>query len=295
MDVSVIIVTYNSAETVANCIASVQAQQGVEFEIIVVDNASIDGTAAVVGKLGDCINLLANRDNVGFGRANNQGFAASRGRFVYFLNPDAQLIQTDGLARLCQALDQHPGWGLAGTRILSVDGRNETGVATSYPGQQRVRMDFSRLPGTIAWILGASMFFPRRVYAGLNGFDTDFFLYCEETELCLRLRKCGHAIGLVEEVAVRHIGGASERGHDSYQTCLRRMDGLHLFWQKHYPARDVRRLTRLDKWRARFRMLNYGILACFEPTGSPAYLKRRQYQAIWESSKKFLREFTPHA
>lgn len=288
MDVSVIIVTYNSGETIAACLASVQSQQGVSVEIIVVDNASADDTTKIVRGLGGNFQLLANRDNVGFGRANNQGFGVSRGRFIYLLNPDARLAEPDGLVRLCRALEEHRDWGLAGTRIISADGQTDCGGATRYPGAQRVRRDFSRLPGTIAWIQGASMFFPRAVYEQLGGFDEDYFLYCEETDLCLRLREKGYAIGMVGDVTAMHIGGVSERGQDPYDTCLRHINGVHLFWQKHYPAEDVIRLARLDKWRARFRMLNYGLLAALQPRGSRAQLKRRQYQAIWESSSRFL-------
>src|SRR5712664_1497845 len=108
MDVSVIIVTYNSASSIADCLKSVQDQQDVTREILVIDNASSDQTADVVrGSLAKPV-LIENRENIGFGRACNQGFAASQGRLIYLLNPDAQLVRSDSLALLGQALADHP-------------------------------------------------------------------------------------------------------------------------------------------------------------------------------------------
>ncbi len=288
MDVSVIIVSYQSAAHVRDCLASAQAQEGIQSEILVVDNASSDDTAGVVRNLGQGVTLLANRDNLGFGRACNQGFAASRGRFIYFLNPDAQLVQSDALARLGRALEDHPRWGMAGTRILSVEGQIVSPPATSYPGQFHTRNDFARLPGQIAWVLGASMFFRREVFAALGGFDPDFFLHSEETDLCLRLRQQGYEIGLVDDVAVRHIGGASEQRRDPYEVWRQRMDGLHRFWKKHYLPEDAARLVRRDRRRARFRMLWNGGLAWLQPPHSKHWQKHRRYRAIWEASTFFL-------
>jgi GT2 family glycosyltransferase len=287
MDVSVVIVTYNSAECIGSCLASVRAQVGVEWEAIVVDNASGDKTAEVVRGLGPGVQLLANPDNRGFGRGCNQGFAASRGRFVYLLNPDALVAQPDGLARLCRAMGEHPQWGMAGTRVISPDG-HPTEPSLVYPGQSRARHDFARLPGRIAWVVGASMFVRRSVYSALNGFDPEFFLYSEETDFCLRLRKLGHEIGFVPEVEIRHIGGASEQEDDPYSMWTRRTRGVQLFWRKHYSPEDAARLVRRDMVRARFRSWLNGLLACVQGRKSAVWRKQRRYQAIWQASSEFL-------
>lgn len=285
MDVSIIIVTYNSASCIQACLASVTAQQGIEVEIIVVDNASADETVDVVKAAG--VRVIANQENVGFGRANNQGFAASSGRFVYLLNPDSQLVERDGLARLCRALQEHESWGMAGTCIYSPDGQAEVTPVT-YPGHRFSRRDFSKLPGRIAWVMGASMIVRRQIFSALDGFDPGFFLYSEETDFCLRLRELGHEIGFVSDVAVRHIGGASEHGRDPYEVWKRKMSGMHRFWKKHYAAEEAARLVRRDKYRASFRMFWHGLCARFQPRPSNAWRKHRQYLAIWESSREFI-------
>lgn len=287
MEVSVIIVTYNSASTIADCLRSVQEQEGVDRELFVVDNASSDETATVVRSSAAKPVLVENGENVGFGRACNQGVAASKGRYIYFLNPDAQLIGTNALANLCRAVSEHKTWGMAGSRVVSATGQWKE-PATTYPDQAHIRKDFSGLPGKIAWVVGASMIVRREVYAELGGFDPEFFLYSEETDFCLRLRQRGYEIGMVENSAVRHIGGASESGRDPYEIWTRRSQGLLLFWRKHYPPTDVEMLLRRNRFRARYRMLMNGWLAKFQSPKSNAWQKHRRYRAVWEVCSRSL-------
>jgi len=287
VNVSVIIVTYNSAPCIEACLASVAAQEGVTLEIIVVDNASTDNTVALVQRFGS-VRLLSNKENIGFGRANNQAFGVSQGGLVYLLNPDSHLPECDTLARLCAALKAHDRWGMAGNRILSLDGTEESRPNLRYPGQRHVRRDFSKLPGEIAWVLGASMLIRREIYAALGGFDPGFFLYCEDTDLGLRVREIGHEVGFIPEVTVRHVGGASEHGNDPYDVCKRKMTSMLRFRQKHYSLEDALWLARRDLFRARFRMIWYSLRTYLQPAPSVAWRKHRQYRAVWEISTRVL-------
>ena len=291
MDVTVIIVTYQSASCIGDCLDAVLAQDGIDAEVVVVDNASTDGTLDVVRRRkSKHLRTIANTENLGFGKGCNQAFAGSHGKFIYLLNPDAQLVEPDSLLRLCRALDEHPEWGLAGTALLGADGMPEPPPETTYPGQSRAANDFAALPGKIAWVLGASMFVRRNVYDVLCGFDPDFFLYSEEIDFCLRLRKQGYEIGYLDEIRVRHIGGVSEGGRDPYEVWMRRTKGLHLFWSKHYAPEDIAGLVEFDAARARRRMRLNGFLARLLPGNSKPWQKMRQYQAIFEASEKFLSE-----
>jgi GT2 family glycosyltransferase len=286
VDISVIIVTFNSADCIAACVESVLAQTEISFEVIVVDNASADDTLARLKDL-PC-RVIASAENLGFGRGNNLGFAASSGRHIYLLNPDARLMGKNSLAELSRRLDAHPRWGMAGTLIRATDGQAESPPATDYPGARHVRRDFSKLPGHIAWIMGASMIIRRELYEKLGGFDPGFFLYSEETDFCLRLRELGFEIGHVGEVAVSHIGGASEDPRDPYDVSARKLRGLLRFRQKHYSPDDCVWLARRDLRRARWRMFWNGLLARLQPPSSRAWQKHRQYCAIWEVSREFL-------
>jgi GT2 family glycosyltransferase len=287
MDISVISVTYNSERCIADCIKSVLAQREVEFEVVVVDNASADNTLAQLKEL-NC-RVIAGKENVGFGRGNNLGVAATSGRYVFLLNPDAHLVGTDALANLCRVMNAHPRWGMAGTLVRSPDGKPESLPATDYPGQRHVRRDFSKLPGKIAWILGASMVIRRELYEKLGGFDPGFFLYSEETDFCLCMREIGFEIGYIPEVAVEHIGAASEDTKDPYQVSGRKLKGLLRFRQKHYSPDDCVFLAKRDLRRARFRMILNGLLARLQSPYSKAWQKHRRYRAIWEVSRDYLK------
>ncbi len=289
-DVSVIIVTYNSAPCIGECVASVKRQQKIAAEIIIVDNASADNTVEVVRGLGDGARLIASPENSGFGRGCNQGAAASSGAVLFFLNPDAHFDGPTALADVRRAFEQNPRWGALGTRVVRPDGKVENFGDTTYPEQKRMRCDFSRLPGKLAWVLGASLAVRREAFNAIAGFDPGFFLYSEETDLCLRLRQAGWEIGFLPEVTARHIGGASDVSGDPYGMWLLKMTGLHRFWAKHYPAEDVRRIVRLDRFRSSYRKRWHGMMALFRGKDSRSWLKSREYAAICEASKRFLRQ-----
>ena len=286
MDVSVIIVAYNSAAHLPGSIASVRAQEGVAFETLVIDNASSDNTLVVLRELAAQVRVIRNNENAGFGRACNLGFEQSHGRYCYFLNPDARLIEARVLAELCRAMDQHPQWGLAGSRVTDENGELKLS-ATSYPDERHLRRPLPDLPGKIAWVVGASMIVRRNIFAQLGGFDPQFFLYGEETDLCLRARQSGYEIGYVDSVGVRHIGGASEQGKDPYEVWTRRAKGLLQFWRKHYSAEDVKRLVRRNRARAGYRLVVNGLLTRLSPSGTKAWNKYRRYQAVWDVSSEF--------
>jgi len=287
MDVSVIVVTLNSADYISKCVQSVEMQTGVSCEAIVVDNGSKDGT---LDKLKDLkCRVIASEKNLGFGPGNNRGFSASTGRYIFLLNPDAWFVEKNALAELCRRMEANPRWGMAGTKVVSVDGKQESPPATEYPAQRHVHRDFSNLPGSIAWLLGASMFVRRELYEKLGGFDPDFFpAYSEETDFCLRLREAGFEVGYVPEVVVTHVGASCEDPRDPYETSIRKLKGLILFRHKHYPPGDCVFLAKRDLRRARFRMLWNGLLARWQPPESKAWKKYRLYRGIWEVSSQYL-------
>lgn len=287
-DISVIIVTYNSEECIQECLESVLAQKGVSFEIIVVDNKSSDDTAAKIeGK--NCL-VIANKENIGFGRGCNLGFSKSTGKYIYLLNPDACLVGENCLAEMCRIMDENPKWGLAGTKVLSMDGHHESPPAKTYPGENAVSRDFSKLPGDIAWIIGASMIIRRDVYQKLRGFDLDYFLYSEETDLCLRARELGFEIGYMDGIAVSHIGGKSESSSDPSDVAQRKLCGLLTFREKHYPQADCIDLAKRDLRRAFFRMIVNRSVATLKGRNSKAWGKYRNYRGVWMTSSRYLSE-----
>jgi len=288
LDVSVIIVTYNSAACIKYCLQAVLDQEGVVIEVIVVDNNSIDSSVEMVRGIGRGVKSVANHENKGFGRACNQGVASSGGKYVMLLNPDAAFDKKDSLAKLCKAMESNSRWGLAGTRVTEAGGSVECPPSLSYPKQDKTSRDFSKLSGEIAWVFGASMFIRKNVFLSVGGFDPEFFLTSEETDLCLRIRERGCEIGFVSDVGVKHIGAASERGRDPYDTWLLRAPGLYRFWAKHYPIKDARNLVRKDLFRARYRAIVYLLCSWFTEKKSGVWQKYRRNKGIGDAAKKYL-------
>lgn len=251
MDVTISIVTYNSADCIAGCVESVLSQSGVAFEVVIVDNASRDETLARVKPFEPRVAVRPNRENAGFGRAHNQALKDAHGRFLLVLNPDAWLCRPDALGMLVEEMDRHPAWGLATPHI---DGHDGPPFQESYPGQRHLRQALPALPGRIAWVLGASMFLRKPAFDHVQGFDEAFFLYSEETDLCLRLRQAGFELGYVPRVSVGHQGGASEKASPPYEVWQRKQQSVYRFFAKHYTPEDARRLIRRDLRLSRFRL-----------------------------------------
>jgi GT2 family glycosyltransferase len=165
-----------------------------------------------------------------------------------------------------------------------IDGLTEPPWSATYPGERYLKTGLPQLPGKIAWVLGASMFVRRECFAAVKGFDEEFFLYSEETDLCLRLRKAGFRIGYVPEVLVTHVGGASERGRPAYDVWKRKIDGLYLFYEKHYSNSDKMRLINRDLRRARLQLFLASLNFPFQ--GNLA--RKAKYRAILDSGLEWI-------
>lgn len=257
LQVSVLIVNYNTAAEVIQCVHSVLAQQGVTFDIWVIDNASHDMSVKRLQETFSNIHVIENARNVGFGAANNIGAAGASGEYLYFLNPDAQLIGSDSLLRLYTFLKDRPACGLAGTRVIETASGRKIKAAYHYPGQAHLKntAGIANLPGKIAWIQGSSMLIKKSLFDQLHGFDDNYFLYAEETDLCLRVRKAGYCIEVCPDASVEHIGGASQRHEKVAATRLRKQQALYLFYQKHYSHADCQRLAKRARKHATWKIL----------------------------------------
>jgi GT2 family glycosyltransferase len=138
------------------------------------------------------------------------------------------------------------------------------------------------------------MFVRRDVFLAAEGFDPEYFLTSEETDLCLRIRELGYEIGFIAEVAVRHVGAASERGKDPYNTWRLRAPGMYRFWAKHYPKKDAWNLVRKDWLRARYRVAVYCLVAWCAGKNSQVWQKYRRNQGIGDAAYSFLQALKKH-
>lgn len=231
-DLSIIIVSYNTRDLLQGCLASVfAATRGISFEVIVVDNASSDDSTAMLASSYPQVRLICNTANAGFGAASNIGAEAACGRHLLLLNSDAVLTADTG-AGLAAFLDAHPDAGCVGPRIELMDGRpqprsfgsqpslralfNETFLLSRlFRGSSLFPAICSDMPegrlSRVGWVSGVCMALPRSAYRQAAGFDPGYFMYAEDMDLCLRLKKLGWATYHIDDFPVRHLLGGSTK------------------------------------------------------------------------------------
>ncbi|MGA3042326.1 MAG: glycosyltransferase family 2 protein [Bryobacteraceae bacterium] len=215
-DISVAVVNWNRRDYLRACLASLAAQRGADFEVIVVDNGSGDGSAEMArSEFG--VRVIANTSNLGFCAANNQAFAAARGQFIALLNNDAEAAP-DFLAHMRRAFDTAPDIGMAAAKVLVWDapGRIDKVGHLIYPdGQNRGRgtgeIDRGQYDRLEECLLpdGCAAMYRKAMIESIGGFDEDFFMFADDAELGLRGRISGWRCLYVPGAVVRHHRGAS--------------------------------------------------------------------------------------
>jgi GT2 family glycosyltransferase len=251
-DLSVSVVTYNSLHCLEPLFRSLAGQGGVRWELFVVDNASTDGSAQWLRSRATG-SVTLNAENVGYGRAHNQNLEVFRGRYVLFLNPD--LTFGDGLfSSLVGFLDGNPQHVAVGPAVVEGPDRRPFPPRRFYPGERAVALEPGLRRSEPAWLSGCCLAMRRDALLRLGGFDPDFFLYHEETDLCLRARRAGHRIGWCEEAEVFHARRQSQRHLSGYEQERNLVAGTLRFWEKHYSEADVAKIARFRRWMASGRL-----------------------------------------
>lgn len=230
MDISVIVVSWNVAGLLKDCLTSLYAAHtgGRAMEVIVVDSASTDATVEMVRSSFPQVMLLAQAENVGFTRASNIGMAASTGRYILLLNPDTEIIG-DALSQMADYLDSHSEVGIVGPHTLNSDGTTQSSRRrfpdrrTAFfetPWFQRfapagllTRYEFAeRSPDTtheVDWMQGSCLFARREVYDQVGGLDTGYVMYFEELDWCKRAKDSGWQLQYLGSARIVHHGGKS--------------------------------------------------------------------------------------
>ena len=287
LDVSIIVVTYNTADMIVMCLDSLGLDADPSREVFVVDNASTDGGAEMVQNRYPWVRQIVNKDNRGFAAANNQVLPLCRGRYLYYLNPDAKLTGPGLLEKCIRFMEAHPEVGLAGTRMINPDGTHQESISRRYPGQKFTRSEMDGLKGDIACVLGASMIARTDLIRRIGGFDEEFMLYGEDQDLCLRIRRAGYEIGFIDDAVVLHYGGRSERQSLPAEVWKKKTRAEYLFYRKHYLPETIARIRRADLCKARFRLLTLKLTMPFIRDRVQAEGKRIKYRAIRETLKPF--------
>jgi GT2 family glycosyltransferase len=229
VDLSIIIVSYNTRDLLAQCMDSIETTvQRVDYEVLVVDNGSVDGSPEMVESRYPTARLIRNRDNRGFAAANNQAIHISNGRFVLLLNSDAVLLP-GAVESMLRFMEHEPRAGIAGGQLLNPDGSFQSSFMDfpSLLGEVLLLTKLSRLvyPSTfpsyppefsqerraVDWVSGAFLMARREAIDSVGPLDEEYFMYTEETDWCFRMHKAGWLVFYLPEARACHWIGQSSR------------------------------------------------------------------------------------
>jgi N-acetylglucosaminyl-diphospho-decaprenol L-rhamnosyltransferase len=233
MNLSVVIVNWNAAEYTIPCVSSIDAHtKNLEFEIIVVDNASADDSCRVIQERCPSVKLVRSSQNVGFARANNLGFQHSAGRILLFLNPDTEL-HGPAINLMYACFNSSADVGVLGCRLLNPDLSVQTSCIHCFPtilnqiaDTELLRQLFPRLklwgmrplfdtdcekPVTVEAVSGACQMIRRDVFENIGLFSTDYFMYMEDLDLCYKVREIGRKVCYLGSATIVHHGGQSSK------------------------------------------------------------------------------------
>lgn len=225
-DVSIIIVNYNTSKLINECIESIITHtKDILYEIIIIDN-NTENLCETINTNGIPVTLIQLSENIGFGSANNQGFNRAKGRNIFCLNPDTIIIN-NAIKILSDYLDSHPDVGACGGNLYDEKYHPTLSYKIKFPGffedfdqlshrivsniiyKGNYMFNHSKKNMKVAYVSGADLMIQKCVIEQVGGYDTDFFLYYEETELQYRIKKAGYTIESVPSAMIIHLEGKS--------------------------------------------------------------------------------------
>lgn len=255
MDVSIIIVNYNTAEMTGECISSIYKYTlGVKFEIIVVDNNSNDQSLNYLKEKFPGITLISLKENIGFGRANNEGAKIAKGKYLFLLNSDTLLLGNAIKSLLtfyeekkqilnlgviggillnqkgiqCESFDRFPNYKNEFAKLFAIHSSSIKYVNTKIKNNRQKKYFL------VDYVCGADMFMSKKLFESISGFDRRFFMYYEESDMQKRLHDMGMVNIILPNVQIIHYGGGSETKHLSIKKRTIISTSCLLYMQKHH-------------------------------------------------------------
>lgn len=305
---SIVIICWNDQKVLADCLESIFAgTHSVEFEVIVSDNASTDGSVSTIRKNYPQVHVLENGANLGFAKGNNVGIRASRGEYVLILNPDT-VIHEGSLDKWLAFADRHTEAGAFGCRVLNPDGTYQ-GSARPFPTFWRdmlaalylrplasisdlfISDTYTGWKGdterSVDWQSGCCILFRADLLRKIGGFDERFFYHYEEVDLCKRVWEAGCSVVFDPEVTITHLGGQSVNRFPS-RFELERCRNRYRYYYKHFGKPGARRSRMAYLTWLSVRRLGYGALYRMKPTS-----KLRERLDMYRTSAAWNRAIDP--
>jgi GT2 family glycosyltransferase len=260
LQLSVIIVNYNVRYFIEQAIVSInKAGQNISMEIIVIDNASSDNSVAILQKKFPQIHIIANKENVGFGKANNQGISIAKGKYILLVNPDT-VLQENTLSVCLEFIEKHPDCGALGVKMIDGKGNflpeskrglpspsvafyKMSGLSSLFPKSQifnRYHLGFLDKDKNheVDVLSGAFMFFKGDLLKEIGGFDEDYFMYGEDIDLSYQVLKKGYKNYYVADTSIIHYKGEStKKGSLNYVKVF--YEAMLIFAKKHFSKKQT--------------------------------------------------------
>ena len=269
-ELAVVVVNHNAGDFLPLCISTIHAAAGdLDLDVVLVDNASTDGSTELVARAHPSLRVFENRVNRGFAAAANQGVRATTAPFVLLLNPDAE-ITGGSLASLVKVAADRPRAAVVGPLVRNSDGslqasaRKVPGLLESlghaFLGPFVPNNRFSRAytmaewdrssEREVEWVSGCAMLVRREAFDAVGGFDEGYFMYVEDVDICTRLRKVGWSVLFCPELEVVHETGVSAR-KQSRRLAFEHSRSIYRYFAKHRargPASLLKPLIKLAVW-----------------------------------------------
>ena len=303
LNCDVVVVNHNTRDLLGSCLESAVAEPA--GAVVVVDNASTDGSAEMVRARFPQVRLVVNQANPGYGAAANQGIRACAGRVVLLLNSDTR-VERGALAALGAYFQAHPAVGLAGPQLRYPNGAPQASCyadptplhvlleettlirrIAATPGLRElfVHTQLRHRAGQVPWVLGAALAVRRSAFEVVGGFDERFFMYAEEVDLSYRLRAAGWETHFTPAAAVMHVGGASTRQRRAAMA-RQYFRSLMLFYQLHYSRQRQAALAGIIKGVVGLRWLRDRVRLWRQPPAQQGALREdlEAWQQIFTSS-----------
>jgi GT2 family glycosyltransferase len=253
MDISIIIVNWNSKDYLQKCIASIlEWTSHVDFEIVVIDSASFDGADKMLKQCYPQVRFIQSDINLGFAKANNVAFRSSIGSHILFLNPDTQLIGP-AIKILFDDMQILPKAGAVGCKLFNADKSIQTSCIQAFPTllNQLLNSEFLRAlfpkssfwgmsslfsasnePAEVEMISGACLMVRRSLFEQVGGFSEDYFMYAEDLDLCYKIRNAGYLNYYIPSASVIHFGGGSTTKSPSDFSVVMMRESIWRFMKK---------------------------------------------------------------
>jgi N-acetylglucosaminyl-diphospho-decaprenol L-rhamnosyltransferase len=294
MDLSILIVNWNSAHYLRACLRSIYEQvKEIEFEVIVVDNASYDGSEAIVQGEFPATTFIQSEENLGFAKANNLAYRKSSGSALLFLNPDTEVIDT-AVEGMYHQLRSRPLTGAVGCRVVNSDRSLQVQYVQAFPtiwnqvltsdllfriwpksklGSLRPQGDARGDAIEVDVIAGSSLMVKRSVFAQVGLFCEDYFMYAEDVDLCYRIKRAGYAIQYVGKgTIVHHIGRSSSSKEETHFSSVMQRESLAMFFKKTRGAHYAELFRATTTAAALLRLF---LIACAAPSAGRLVARER--------------------